>query len=85
MGQRPVSDLEKHIREPPQLAQAGIFHPLHEQRIFVLGSQESGARSQKSGARSKESATAYCLLLSAFCLLPSAYCLLFYGLRRPVV
>ena len=39
-GQRPVSDPEKHIREPPQLAQAGIFHPLHEQRFFVLGSHQ---------------------------------------------
>ena len=38
MGQRPVSDPKKHIREPPQLAQAGIFHPLHEQRILVLRS-----------------------------------------------
>jgi hypothetical protein len=38
MDQRPVSDPEEHIREPPQLAQAEIFHPLHEQGIFVLRS-----------------------------------------------
>jgi hypothetical protein len=43
MGQRPVSDLEKHISEPPQLAQSGIFHPLHERRI-----QEPGVRSRRS-------------------------------------
>jgi hypothetical protein len=30
--ERPVSDPKKHIREPPQLAQAGIFHSLHERR-----------------------------------------------------
>jgi hypothetical protein len=60
MSQRPVSDLEKHISEPQQLAQAGIFHPLHEQRV-----QESGVRSQES---------AFCLLPSAYCLLPSAHC-----------
>ncbi len=28
LDQRPVSDLEKHIREPPQRAQAGTFHSL---------------------------------------------------------
>jgi len=43
MGQRPVSDLEKHIREPPQLAQAGIFHPLQKHRVFVVGSHQRGA------------------------------------------
>jgi hypothetical protein len=43
MGQRPVSDLEKHINEPPQLAQAGIFHPLHDHRVFVVGSHQSVA------------------------------------------
>ena len=35
-GQRIISDLEKHIPDPPQLAEPGIFHPLHERRIFVL-------------------------------------------------
>jgi hypothetical protein len=37
-GQLPVSDLEKHIRKPPQLAQAGIFPSSYEQGIFILGS-----------------------------------------------
>jgi hypothetical protein len=37
IDQRPVSDLEKHIREPPQLAQAGIFHSLHERRVHQSG------------------------------------------------
>jgi hypothetical protein len=36
MDQRPVSDLEKHISEPPQLAQAGIFYVLHEHRFCVV-------------------------------------------------
>jgi hypothetical protein len=43
MGQGPVSALGKHTREPPQLAQAGIFHPPHEHRV-----QQSGVRSQES-------------------------------------
>jgi hypothetical protein len=43
LGQRPFSDPDQHIGEPPQLAQAGIFHPLHEQRIFVVGSHQRGA------------------------------------------
>jgi hypothetical protein len=53
MDQRSVSDLEKHIREPPQLAQIGIFHPLHKRRV------------QKSGVSILP--TALCLLLSAYC------------------
>jgi hypothetical protein len=57
MGQRPVSDLEKHISEPPQLAQAGIFHPLHERCV-----QKSGVRGQKSGVS---------ILPTALCLLPT--------------
>jgi len=40
LGQRPVSDLDQHIGQPPQLAQAGIFHPPHEQRIWVVGSHQ---------------------------------------------
>jgi len=37
MGERPVSDPEKQIRDPPQLAQAGIFHPPHEHRVQQSG------------------------------------------------
>jgi hypothetical protein len=47
LGEGPVADLEKHIIEPPQLAQAGIFHYLQDHRVFVLRSQKSGAGSQK--------------------------------------
>jgi len=38
MGQRPVSDLDQCVGEPPQWAQAGIFHTLHEQQFVVLRS-----------------------------------------------
>jgi hypothetical protein len=42
-GQCPISNPEKHIREPPQWAQAGIFHPLHEHRFFVQVSHQQSA------------------------------------------
>ena len=54
MDQRPVSDLEKHIRAPPQLAQAGIFHPLHEHRAFVVRVNAVPVRSAAHHVRSCE-------------------------------
>ena len=42
MGQRPVPDLDQRVGEPPQLAQAGIFHSLHEHRVFVVRSHQDG-------------------------------------------
>ena len=42
LGQRPVPDLDQDVGEPPQLAQAGVFHPLHEHGIFLLGSHQRG-------------------------------------------
>ena len=42
MGQRPVPDLDQRVGEPPQLAQAGIFHPLQEHRVFVGRSHQDG-------------------------------------------
>ena len=41
LGQLPLG-LERHIGEPPQLAQAGIFHYLQEYRVFVGRSHQDG-------------------------------------------
>jgi hypothetical protein len=30
------------VGEPPQWAQAGIFHSLQERRVFVVGSHQDG-------------------------------------------
>jgi len=42
MGERPVSDPEKQIRDPPQLAQAGIFDYLQEDSVFAIRSHQDG-------------------------------------------
>jgi hypothetical protein len=46
-GQRPVSDLEKHISEPPQLVQGGVFHPLGVESQRLGPSPQSRAPSPK--------------------------------------
>jgi hypothetical protein len=43
LGQRPLSDLDQHIGQPPQLAQAGILHPLRA--LCVLKPSTRRARS----------------------------------------
>jgi hypothetical protein len=60
MDQRPVSDLEKRIGEPPQLVPAGIFHPLHKHRAFVVRSSAVPlyrSAAHRTGQRARASGT----------------------------
>ena len=42
-GQRPVPDLDQRVGDLPQLALAGIFHPLPERHVFVVRSHQGVA------------------------------------------